>query len=154
MAGTPESPVVLPTTSTSRASPVLHQVMSVLGDLDDVSETESPMAASSPIQAETRRKTRRGRSRKRKRHQTERAKEGAKKRKAEKQEADAREYQPSSHSLRKIGDMEVVQTTFDVANLHAANGGFIGKRLGIDGVHHDVQGYLDVGYELVPWNGL
>ena len=112
------------------------------------------MVASCSTQAVTRRKTRRGRSTKNKEHQTERAKEGAKKRRVEKREVDAREYQPSDHSLRKIGDMDVVQTSFDVANLHVANGGFIGKRLGIDGVHGDFQRYLDAGYQLVAWNGL
>lgn len=111
------------------------------------------------------RRTRRGRRRKRK--QNKRAKERAEayaKRKHLEQEtlreerasearSDPRRYVPSAHALKKLADVSTIETSFDVENLHAANGGFIGKRQGITRIDSDLERHIAGGSRLVKWDG-
>lgn len=105
-------------------------------------------------------RTRRGKKRKTNGQHQSRGKERAKKRKADaerqekdRQSADARHYVPSAHALQKIGDAEVLGTEFDVADLHAAKGGFIGKRLKVDSAVPELDALRNQGYELFEWDG-
>lgn len=110
----------------------------------------------------THRRTRRGGSSKRKRnaHAQERSKQYAKHRKVvadqqakERQHEDARKYTPSPYAIKKIEDIQILPTDFDALGLHAARGGFVGKRVPVQGGSSEVQGYLRQGYTLFRWDG-
>lgn len=134
-----------------------------------VQPSSSPLAPAVDAAEETaeasaadRKRTRRGGRKKRAAnpHTQERQKAFNKKRKIdakqkekEEQSADPRKYTPSTHALKKAEQAKVLQTEYDVSDLHAANGGFIGKRLTIQRADLELARLQGEGYELFKWDG-
>ena len=88
-----------------------------------------------------------------------RTKNNAKRRKVEKKKADAektqdpRSYKAPPHALLHLKNLKIVETTFDVQGLPAAQGAYVGKRLPVGGVHPELTALLEKGYELFRWDG-
>lgn len=142
----------------SRSSSPLPSTASLIHSTN--TNTASPSEASSV--AFEQQVTRRGQPKKRKRNNKTKArnKEYSKRRRMEKHAAavdaqanDARNYYPPRHALKKLGEFSTVETSFDAADLHSANGGFIGKRLGVPSEHSDLQAHLRAGSRLIKWDG-
>ena len=84
---------------------------------------------------------------------TKRSKRGKKrKRAAQKDHTEPRDYKPTDHALSKINNLAA--TTLNVSDLPAARGASIGKRQPVATAHAELSAYVDAGAKIFQWNGL